>query len=113
MKNPANRSAFMDELRKTLEDVLPAAYFSRSWLSRRHIKFNGQDFYIDYTEEDAPQLIDFEPYCSDKKVRIEFSVYDDRLYFYVNGEFRQTLSFDLYKNKTSYAAKVAIILATI
>ena len=107
MKAPTNRSAYMDELRNTLEDVL-TGNVQRSWLSRRHI---GNDVYIDYTEETAPQLIEYQHYGRREKVRVEYRDVGDGLTIYVDNEYMLTLQFEQYKNKTSYAAAVAVWVA--
>lgn len=108
MKAPTNRSAYMDELRTILEDVLTGSA-QRSWISRKNISnIIGREAYVEYTEEHAPQLIDFQHYGSDKKVCIDYSECHDGLKISVNGEYMQTLQFELYKNKTAYAAAVAV-----
>lgn len=94
----------MDELRNVLDDVL-CGKIQRSYLSRRHL---GNGVYIDYAEEDAPQLIDFQHYGSDKTVRIGYYKHNDGLTLYVDGEYRQQLQFEHYKNKTAYAAAIAV-----
>lgn len=111
MKAPTNRSAYMDELRTILEDVL-CGRVERSWMSRKFIaSINGRDVYIDYTEEDAPQLIDFQHYGSSTKVCVEYRQDALGLTIYLDGEYMQTLEFEQYKNKTSYAAAVAVWVA--
>ena len=108
MRAPTNRSAFMDELRTILEDVA-CGHCQRSWMSRRYIgNINGIDQYVDFTEETAPQLIDFQHYGSSKKVCIEYGANSDGLSIRVDGEYMQSLRFELYKNKTTYAAAVAV-----
>lgn len=108
MKAPTNRSAYMDELKAIIEDVLTGSV-QRSWLARHNIgTVNGRECYIGYTEEDAPQLIDFQHYGSSKNVRIGYCKDNDGLTIYVDGEYMQTLQFELYKNKTAYAAAVTV-----
>jgi hypothetical protein len=108
MKAPTNRAAYMDELSAILADAL-LGDVSRSYLARRNVsKLAGRECYIDYTEADAPQLIDFQHYGSSKKIRIECGKGCDGLMIYVDGEHRVTLQFDLYKNKITYAAAVAV-----
>ena len=108
MKAPTNRSAYMDELRTIFEDVL-LGRTQRSWIAKKNIsKLMGREYYIEYTEEHAPQQIEFQHYGSRKKVVIEYYEGDDGLRISVDGEFMQTINFDLYKNKTAYTTAVAI-----
>lgn len=112
MKTPTNRSAYMDELRSILEDVLTFGHAERSWFSRKYIaSINGRDMYIDYTEEDAPQLIEFKHYARNTVIRVEYNKDALGLAIYVDGEYMLTLEFEQYKNKTSYAAAVAVWVA--
>lgn len=107
MKAPTNRSAYMDELRSILEDAL-CGRVERSWMSRQHIAtINGSEYYADYTEENAPQQIGFQQFGSSNKVCVRYYKDSDGLMIYLNDEYMHCLRFELYKNKTSYAAAVA------
>lgn len=108
MKIPTNRAKFMDELRTNLEDATCDLY-ERSWMCKRNISdIVGREAFVEYTEEEAPQLITNR--YGEKKIRIEFTQHGEGLEFYVDGKYKANLEFEYYKNKTAFTVAVAIYI---
>ena len=108
MKTPTNRAKFMDELRANIDDVILTGYSHRYWLQKRSIgEIDGEKCWISYSEEEAPQCIEFESF-ENQRVRLEFCENGDGIEIYHNSKYHSFQSFDLYKNKISFTATIAI-----
>lgn len=106
----------MDELKTNLDDIIAGATFARGYLSTRNLtKEVGTECVIHYTEENAPQIILCDAFSIGKdhklektNIRIEFCENEEDLAIYVDNKFLRSFPFDLYKNKTTYTAAVAM-----
>lgn len=122
MRTPSDRTKFMDELKANLEDVIFEGTFARARLAKRDIsKEMGREYYINYTEENAPQIIIYDHinYTFDgdghmnatkTNVRIEFVDNGEDLAFYRNNKYINSIHFSDYRNKTTYTAAVAFMV---